>query len=310
MASNQTLPKRYYGGQALLEGVLMRGSILLAMAARAPDHTIVSQVKPGRTWATGTLRRVPLVRGLLVLAQSFAEGMEALQWSASIATGMQEDAQPSKAGQVFTIVLAVTLMLAIFFATPVLLTGWLEAWLPYWQVHLVESAIRISFLFAYLILIGNISEIREVFAYHGAEHKTIHAYEADQPLDIAHIQPFSPAHPRCGTSFLLTVMVTGIIVFSFVGDASLAGRVLSRILLLPLVVGISYEFLRFCGAHRNHPLVRPLMQPGLWLQRFTTREPRDDQVEVALAAFTQLQHAEASAPKVQSDGESTAEVNA
>lgn len=309
MAASQTTHQRHYGGQALLEGVLMRGTTLSAMAARGPSGAITLRVKEGQDWATGPLRRIPIVRGLIVLGQSLAEGMDALQWSATIAYGEEAGAPPSKAVQAINITVAVIVLVAIFFATPAALTAWLEGQAAPWLVHLTESGIRIGFLLLYLVLIGRIPEIREVFAYHGAEHKTIHAYEANVPLIVDHIQPFSPAHPRCGTSFLFTVMVTGIIVFSFVGDSSLQGRVLSRLLLLPLVIGISYEVLRFLATHREHPFTRPLMVPGLLLQRFTTREPRDDQVEVALAAFNALREAEAKAPEP-SGGTATAEVNA
>ena len=287
----------------------MRGPVLSAMAARRPDGVIVDRVKPGQPWTTGGLRKIPVVRGVIVLGQSLIEGFDALQWSSNIATGEETDEKTSRITQIVSITLSVVIMIGVFFAAPALLSGVLGGIAPDFVVHLAEGVIRATFLLLYLVLIGRIPEVREVFAYHGAEHKTIHAYEARVPLEIDEIQRFSPAHPRCGTSFLFTVMIASLIVFSIAGQTSIEGRLISRVLLLPLVIGISYEFLRFAAAHRDAAWAEPLTIPGLWLQRFTTREPRGDQVEVALHAFNKLREAEVAAPPPPS-GTTDVEVNA
>lgn len=282
----------FYGGQAVIEGVLMRGRSHLAIAVRRPGGDIALKVQPTGPWASSPARRIPFLRGVLVLAETLVQGMAALQWSASVATGQPEE--ELSAGQMALILGSAVLVAAgLFFATPALAAGWVEGLLSPWATHIVEGGVRIGLLLAYLWLIGRIEEVRRVFAYHGAEHKTIHAFEAGAPLEVQEVQRFSPAHPRCGTSFLLTVMVVAVFVFALLGQPPLEWRILSRVLLLPLVAAASYEALRFGATHLGNAFVHLTVGPGLALQRLTTREPEDGQVEVAIAAFTALREAEA-----------------
>ncbi|MBI2886860.1 MAG: DUF1385 domain-containing protein [Chloroflexi bacterium] len=287
----------------------MRGRTLLAVAVRKPDGAIITKVEPTGFWGRTPLRRVPLLRGVLILGESLAQGMAALQWSANVALGEEGE---ELTGRQMALVLAGALVVTavVFFATPALAAGWTEGFLPPPLVHLVEGGIRIGLLLAYLWLIGRMPDIQRVFAYHGAEHKTIHAFEASVPLTIAEVQRFSPAHPRCGTSFILTVMVVAVLVFALLGQPPLEWRVLSRILLLPLVAGASYEALRFGASHLGSGIVRATVGPGLALQRLTTREPDDAQVEVALASFNALRAAEAQGEPVAAARADEAEINA
>ena len=304
------MPQRqFYGGQAVMEGVLMRGHSQLAVAVRRPAGDIVVKVEPIGLWSASSLRRIPLIRGVLVLAETLVMGMKALQWSANVA--LEKEGEEITGGQM-ALILAFALLVAsvVFFASPALAAGWTEGFLPPFLVHLLEGGIRLGLLVGYLWLIGRMADVRRLFAYHGAEHKTIHAFEAGVPLEIAEIQRFSPAHPRCGTSFLLVVMVVSVFVFALVGQPPLEWRVLSRVLLLPLVAGVSYELLRFGATHMGNWWVWLTVAPGLALQRLTTREPQDDQVEVALASLRALQEAEAAQASPQDMAGSQAETTA
>jgi len=200
------------------------------------------------------------------------KGMTALQWSANVSLGEGEE---ELSGRQMALMFAISLgiVLIVFFASPALITGWLGAFLPSFAVHMVEGAVRAALLLGYLWLIGRTNDARRLFGYYGAEHKTIHAYEHNLPLDAAHIQPFSCAHPRCGTSFLLAVLVVSTLVFAFIGDVPLEWRVISRIALVPLVAGVSYEILRFGAVHSDQPWAVVITGPGLWLQRLTTANP-------------------------------------
>ena len=278
----------------------MRGHSHAAVAVRRPNGTITTKVDPVGLWAKTRVRRVPFARGILILAESLTLGMGAIQWSANVALEQEGEAL-SRWQMTLVVMSAVVVAALVFFATPALLAGWLEDALPLFLVHLVEGAIRITFLLAYLWFIGRIPDVRRLFAYHGAEHKTIHAFEAGVPLDVQHIQQFSPAHPRCGTSFLLMVMVVSIFVFALLGQPPLEWKVLSRILLLPVVAAVSYEALRFGAGHLGTRWVALTVAPGLTLQRLTTREPEDDQVEVALTAFTTLLEHEPTGAEVLSE---------
>ena len=288
----------------------MRGRSHTAVAVRRPRGDIALKVQPAGFWGTSSLRRLPLVRGIMILGESLAQGMAALQWSANV--GLEQEGEELSGRQMAVMMVSALLVTAvIFFATPALLAGWTERFLHPFMVHLLEGGIRIGFLLAYLWFIGRMPDIRRLFAYHGAEHKTIHAFEAGVPLEVPQIQRFSPAHPRCGTSFLLTVMLVAIFVFALLGQPSFGWRILSRVLLLPVVAAVSYEVLRFGATHLGNILVRSRVRPGLALQRFTTREPEDEQVEVALAAFQALRAAEAAAGELTSeDGGRQAEINA
>jgi len=299
-----------YGGQAVLEGVLMRGRTHSAIAVRRPSGDIALKVEPSGFWGASPLRRYPFTRGLVILGESLVQGMTALQYSANVS--LEQDGEELGGRQMaFTITIALLVAAVIFFATPAIIAGWTESWLHPFAVHVLEGLVRISFLLAYLWFIGKMPDVRRLFAYHGAEHKTIHAFEAGVPLEVSEIQRFSPAHPRCGTSFLLTVMVVAVFVFAFLGQPPPVWRILSRVLLLPVVAGVSYEVLRFGATHLGNLFVHVFVEPGLALQRLTTREPEDDQVEVALAAFQALREVEAKeSVELRDAGSGDAEINA
>ena len=288
-------PKRtFYGGQAVLEGVMMRGRAFMAVAVRAPSGRIVvrSEALPRHLYS-GFVGRTPVLRGLTMLWDSLGLGMKALMFSADVASE-GEQAEMSKPVRWTTVAVALTFGIGLFFVTPVVLAGVVEQLTgsPL-LAHTVEALVRLGLLIAYVGLIGLIPDIRRVYAYHGAEHMTIHAFEAAEPLVAERIKRFSPAHPRCGTAFLLLVVAISIVVFVLVGSPDLPVRILSRIVLIPVIAGLAYEVLRFGGAHPGHPLMRLIVAPGLALQALTTRYPDEQQIEVAVAAFEEMRKQEA-----------------
>lgn len=283
------MSKFYYGGQAVMEGVMMRGRKQMAVAVRAPNGEIVVHEEP-LTAAIYTKKwgQWPFVRGLRMLWDSLGLGMRALLWSADVA--IQEEGQPEVkfTGPVAWTTVAVSLAfsVALFFLLPTAAAKWISPLADNGLViSLVEGVIRLGLFLAYLWAIGFMPDIRRVFAYHGAEHKTINAYEAGAPLTPQSVAQFTTAHTRCGTSFLLSVMIISILVFAPFHFDNLVLRLLSRLLLIPVVAGIAYEFLRFTAAHVDHPVVRALITPGLLLQRLTTREPEPAMLECAIAAL-------------------------
>lgn len=280
-------PKFQYGGQAVIEGVMMRGPDERAVAVRRPDETIVVDKK-----AVGSLtKRVPvlkwpLVRGVVVLFEALILGIEALTYSANQAAGEEEEEQLTTKEIVITIGFALGLAILLFAVLPTAAAHFLQSIAPGSFIqNLIEGIFRIAIFLLYVIAIGRLADIRRVFQYHGAEHKVINAYEAGEELTVERIQRHSVLHPRCGTSFLLIVMVISILLFSLLGEQVLWWRILSRVLLLPAVAGISYELVKLSGKYANAPLCSVLIAPGLWLQKLTTGPPDDGQVEVALAAF-------------------------
>lgn len=298
MAHQHTPNASVYGGQAVIEGVMIRGLHVYSVAARHPDGTIRTILRPVPKWAVNKWRRIPFVRGTLVLAESLAIGMKALTYSAQIAAGEEEDEQPIPAWSLaLTIALSLGLGIGLFFVLPLIITHgaidrFIDAVLPTVGSGLRsilsntgEGILRLLIFFAYLGLIGLMPSIRRVFAYHAAEHMSVHAHEANLPLDKEHVSMFPAAHPRCGTAFLLTVMIVSIIVFVFLGTPDLPWRVASRIVLIPAIAGISYEVIRFNAKHSGNALVRLGTVPSLALQKMTTRKPDDDQIEVAIAAM-------------------------
>jgi uncharacterized protein YqhQ len=290
-------PKRtFYGGQAVLEGVMMRGRGFMAVAVRAPSGRIVlrSEPLPSHLYA-GFIGRTPFLRGLTMLWDSLGLGMKALMFSADVAME-GEEAQMSKPIQWTTVAVTLVFGIGLFIVTPVLLGGLAqEVTSSDLMAHVVEAFVRLAFLVAYVGLIGLLPEIKRVYAYHGAEHMTIHAFEAGDPLVLERVKRHSPAHPRCGTAFLLLVIAISVVVFALVGTPDLPVRILSRILLIPIIAGVAYEVLRFGGAHFEHPLVKLLVAPGLLLQALTTRSPDEQQIEVAVAAFSEMRRQEAEA---------------
>lgn len=282
----------YYGGQAVIEGVMIRGPHSVAVACRRPDGEIAVRREALRGVYTGILRRIPFLRGVVVLWETLVLGMRSLLFSSNVALGEDEkEVRPmSVVAMGFT---ALAIVAVLFFAGPVLLTGWLENWIgSSVVVVLIEGVVRLAMLLAYLALIGLIPDIRRVYAYHGAEHKSIHALEAGDPLEPPSVQRHPTAHVRCGTSFLLTVVVVSVVVFAALGAPDLWLRVLSRVVLIPVIAAIAYELIRLGGRFYNNPVARVLMWPNLALQALTTRQPDDEQVEVALRALREVLEAE------------------
>lgn len=274
-------PKLMVGGQAVIEGVMMRGPELTATAVRDPSGKIQVEVKPVHSISERfPILKKPFIRGTVSLIESLVIGMKSLSYSAKMAG--EEDEQLTDKEMAGTIVFALVLASILFIAIP---TGAAKLFHVITAdpvfLNLMEGFLRLIIFLAYIGGISRMKDIRRVFQYHGAEHKTIHCYEAGLPLTVANVQQFSRLHPRCGTNFLLIVMLVSIFVFAFLGWPSLAERIASRILLLPVVAGISYEIIRLAGRSDNK-IIQTAIKPGLWLQYLTTRPPADDMVEVAI----------------------------
>ena len=278
-----------YGGQAVIEGVMIRGRRVYSVAARHPDGDIRTVCRPVPPWGTNRWRRIPFVRGTLVLAESLVIGMRALTYSAQVAAGEEADDEPIPAWTMaLTIAVSLGLGVALFFVAPLLLTTSLVDRFVENSIlsNVVEGVLRLAIFFLYLLLVGLMPSIRRVFAYHAAEHMSVHAHEHSVPMDSEHVRAFPAAHPRCGTAFLLTVMIVSIIVFAMFGTPDLPLRIASRIVLIPVIAGLAYEVIRFNAAHGDNALVRLVTVPSLMLQAMTTRPPNDGQIEVAIAAMT------------------------
>lgn len=280
-----------YGGQAVIEGVMMRGPDTCAIAVRRPDQTIVVEQKSvGSLTRRAPVLKWPLVRGVVVLIESLVLGIEALTYSANQATGEEEQLTTKEI--VFTVGIALGLSVLLFAVLPTALAHLLTKIAPGSFVqNLIEGIFRIAIFLAYVILIGQMEDIKRVFQYHGAEHKVINAYEAGNELSVGQVQRHSTAHPRCGTSFILIVLIISILVFSLLGEQVLWWRILSRVLLLPVVAGISYELVKLSGKYAGVSWCRLFIMPGLWLQKLTTGPPDDEQVEVAITAFVAVRKA-------------------
>ena len=263
---------------------MMRAPTRWAVACRRPDGSIISQQNelPNLT-GKSKLRRVPFIRGVLVLVESLSLGFRALSWSA-VQSGAEEEDELSKGQVVGTMVVAVLVALALFILLPAFAADYLKGFVSDSSIAFVviDGVLRIALIVLYIWAISRSKEIRRVFQYHGAEHKTIHAYEAGDPLTVAAIQLYSPRHPRCGTSFILIVGMVAFFVFLTLAPLAFALQVAARIVLIPVIVGLSYEVLKL-GA--NQRWMSWANQPGIWLQRITTKEPSDDMVEVAVASL-------------------------
>jgi uncharacterized protein YqhQ len=270
------------GGQALLEGVMMRCGSSWGAAVRRDDGTIVTT----RRSLSPTLdrwRAVPLVRGVLALAESVVLGTRAMLWAAAERTDEEDDGY-SPLGLAVSVVLAAVLAVGVFGLLPAaaVKAAGVEGTLSF---NLIETVLRLSILVGYLWLLSRSNQVRRVFGYHGAEHMTIHAFEHRMPLEPDAVRHHDRRHPRCGTSFLLLVVVTTMAVHVLVGTPGWAALLASRVALLPVVAGLSYEVVRFAGRHQEDWFGRVLMAPGYWLQQLSTRRPDDDQIEVAIAAL-------------------------
>ena len=283
-----------YGGQAVLEGVMIRGQTHMAVAVRRPNGAIATQLRPLSTLYTGTLRRLPLVRGVITLVETLSLGMRALSYSSSVSLedpeadpdSEVESEELSKGALASMLLISFGFAILLFFLLPLFASRPLEgAFGNDILSNVAEGAIRLVVFVAYIWVIGRMPEIRRVFMYHGAEHMTVHAQERGDPLVTEAIRKYSPAHPRCGTAFLLTVMVVAILVFVFVPREPLWWLITSRIVFIPLIAAAAYEVIRLSGRYEDNPLVSLISAPNLLLQKLTTRWPDDDQIEVAVAAM-------------------------
>jgi uncharacterized protein YqhQ len=281
------------GGQAVLEGVMMRGPSAWSVAVRKPDGNIAEVNRP---IASILLRhrwlRIPIVRGVVALGESLAIGFRALAISANYASQQEDDdgevqTELTRGQLLFAFGIAIGFALLLFKVSPALITNWLPIESTGAFV-VVEGLVRVTIFVAYLILISFLPDLKRVFQYHAAEHKAINAYEAGEELEPERVARHSLLHVRCGTAFLLYVMVVAIFVFAFFGRPAWYWLIATRILLLPVIAGIAYEIIRFAGKHAQNPILRWVLAPGLWLQRLTTREPTLDQIEVSIRALREV----------------------
>lgn len=311
---NQPLPT--YGGQAVIEGVMMRGTSAFAIAMRGPDQNIVLHTEKLGGIYKSRLTKIPFLRGLVMLWDALGLGMRALTISANVQTG--EDEKLEGPALYLTIGLSLAFAIGLFFLLPAG-AGWLferattpgalptpsetvetvtsaaQAVSPAmaWIGNLIEGLVRLALLIGYIALIGRLEDIKRVFGYHGAEHKTINAFEAGDELTPENVARHSLEHPRCGTAFLLTLILLSVLLFTLLGPMPLLWRFTTRILLIPVLASLAYEYIRWTATHLHSPLVRWLIKPNLALQRLTTREPSREMLEVAIASFNAMRAEEA-----------------
>ncbi len=282
--------KFYYGGQAVVEGVMMRGQKTVVTAVRRPDGGLAIDMQPLSSLYTGWMRKAPLMRGIIVLIEALVLGTKSLVYSANVS--LEEEGEEVSGGLVWVMVAgALVFAVALFFIVPLFLTGLLNISSSL-IFNLIDGFIRVAILIAYLKLMILVPDIKRVFAYHGAEHKVVNAYETGVPMEVEAVRGYSTAHVRCGTSFIFVVLIISIFVFALIGLHSVWLMVLSRIILIPVIAALGYEFIYFSGRHRDNILVRAISAPGLWLQSLTTREPDNNQLEVALAALKRVMEIE------------------
>lgn len=281
-----------YGGQALIEGVLMRGKYGVAAAYRAPDGTLVIDKEPLTKLYGSNLAKIPFLRGLILLWDGLGLGTRFLTKSANIQSGEDEQIE----GTALYLTLAGSLLVAVllFFVGPAALGRWIQnlSGISALAMNLIEGLIRLIGIILYIWGIGKMKEIERVYAYHGAEHKTINAFEAGAELTPEVVQKYPLEHPRCGTAFLLTLVVISIIVFAMMGSLSPVWHILSRIVLIPVLSMFAYEYIRFTANHMDNPLIRWIIKPNLALQSLTTREPSLDMLEVSIASFNAMMEQE------------------
>ncbi len=287
-------PKQFsYGGQAVIEGVMMRGAHKVAIAARNPEGEIVIHEQPlNAALYRGQIARTPFVRGLVGLWDALGLGTRALMWSADVAIGEEEQVNFNGPIGYGTVAISLLFGIGLFFVLPTAAASGLQTLFGLekqsFLVNLLEGIVRLVLIVGYVGLIGLMPDVKRLFGYHGAEHKTINAYEAGAELVPEVVINYPIEHPRCGTAFLLTVAVVSVLVFSLLGRPSLFWLVVSRVLLIPVIAGISYEYLRFTANHITNPIVRIIVIPNLALQHLTTRPPDLTMVEVAIAAFKRV----------------------
>ncbi len=287
------MAKPTYGGQAVIEGVMMRGQREMAVAVRDPSGNIIIQAETLSGFVyTSKWAKLPFIRGAVSMWDMLVLGVRMLLFSANVAAAEEAVEMTPKMLWV-TLAVALIMATALFFVLPVVLVGAVDQFIssPFLS-NVVEKVIRLGILIGYIGGVGLFPDVRRVFAYHGAEHKAVNAYEDSAPLEVSVVSEYSTAHPRCGTSFLLIVILVSFLFFTLLGRPPMEVRIASRILLIPVVAAVAYELIKLGGAHRNNPLVKILLAPGMALQSLTTREPTSDQVEVAIAALQRVLAAE------------------
>lgn len=276
----------YYGGQAVVEGVMMRGQETCVTAVRQSNGKVVVESQELSKIYKGKIRKTPFLRGIIVLLESIVLGMQSITRSASIA--LEEEGEEVSGWMLWlTIAGSIAFAVVLFFLAPLFLTNLLNINEGI-VFNLVDGAIRITILVIYLSIMGFLPDLRRVFSFHGAEHKAVNAWENGVPLEVEEVRKFSTAHVRCGTSFTFIVLIISILVFSLVGKPALWLMILSRIVLIPVIAAISYEALYFAGRHSDNVIVKILSKPGMLLQSLTTREPDDSQLEVSIAALRRV----------------------
>ena len=281
-----------YGGQAVIEGVMMRGQKVFAIAMRAPDGKIVIHKESLAAVYRSRITKIPFLRGVILLWDALGLGIRALTLSANAQTG--EDEKLEGPALYLTLAISLSIGIGLFFLLPAAVGGLTERYLDWnpWSGNLLEGIIRLALLIGYIWAIGFMPDVKRHFSYHGAEHKTINAYEAGAELTPESVAKFSLEHPRCGTAFILTLVLISILVFTALGPLSMFWRLASRVLLIPVLAGISVEYIRWTANHLDSPLVRFMIKPNLALQALTTREPDASMLEVAIQSFKTMRQAE------------------
>jgi len=283
-----------YGGQAVIEGVMMRGTQSVAIAMRAPDNEIVIHNEPLGSIYRSKVLKIPFLRGVIALWDALGLGIRALTISANLQTG--EDEKLEGPALYLTLAISLAFGIGLFFLLPAVIGQFSENYLGIsnWWSNLLEGLVRLALLVGYIWIIGLSPEIKRVFSYHGSEHKTINAFEAGDELTPENVSGYSLEHPRCGTAFLLTLVVISVLFFSILNPPTLFWRLLSRIIMIPVLAGVAYEYIRWTANHLDSKFVRLIIKPNLALQHLTTREPSLDMLEVSIAAFNSMRwHEEA-----------------
>lgn len=296
--SNQSpaAPLKSYGGQAVIEGVMMRGAHVAAISVRAPDGSIVTHEQPlNATLYRGRISKTPFVRGMVGLWDALGLGTRALLWSADVAIGTEEKFNFNGPLGWGTLAFSLLFGVGLFFVLPTAVASGIETLLSVEQsvlTNMIEGLVRLVLLLGYMWLIGRLPDVKRLFGYHGAEHKTINAYEAGVELTPEVVTQYPIEHPRCGTAFLLMVVLVSLIVYSLIGRPPFLWLIVSRVVLIPVIAGIAYEIIRFTAKHLDNPIIRLIIKPNLMLQHLTTREPDMQMLEVAISAFNRVLQAE------------------
>jgi uncharacterized protein YqhQ len=291
-----------YGGQAVMEGVMMRGSSVMAVAVRQPDGEIAVHTEPLNPKVyVSAVSKIPFLRALTSLWDVLVLGIRTLMYSAEVALGPEEEIEFSGPIAWGTVAVSFAIGIGLFFVGPLLLVGLVDRYIESsFLSNVIEGVIRTTIFVVYVWLIGFIPDIRRVFAYHGAEHKTINAYESGAELTAEEVARHSTAHYRCGTAFTLSVMVISILVFALLGRPPMLLRILSRIVLIPVVAGLAYEYIKFTNRYRHRSIIRAIATPNLALQKLTTREPEPSMLEVSITALKNVLEAESQPPVTES----------